>query len=232
MLLDCGSRTALRLLEKNLTLADIDYVIITHPHPDHIGDLVPSILSMYLTANRFPEKKRPTLLPLHGYPGFKKDFQTLCDIMFPDWLAADVVSLAEHGNDDFAIGKLKISTRLVPHMEQYMQTFAIRFDDGNKSLTYSADTGKFPGLAKLAKDTDVALFEASFSTQAFKKYGSRYGHMTPQEAAQTAAEAHAKKLILTHFYEGLEPEENILKSARQYFDGPVVLANDGLEVEI
>ena len=57
------------------------------------------------------------------------------------------------------------------------------------------------------------------------------GHMTPAEAAVTAVEAGAGRLLLTHV-PAESGEERVLSDARAVFPGTVDVAHPGLRIEV
>jgi ribonuclease BN (tRNA processing enzyme) len=57
------------------------------------------------------------------------------------------------------------------------------------------------------------------------------GHLTPSLAGRIAAEAGAKKLLLTHFYPECESAD-IEAQCRKTYDGPLILARDLMVVDV
>jgi ribonuclease BN (tRNA processing enzyme) len=57
------------------------------------------------------------------------------------------------------------------------------------------------------------------------------GHLNPEQAGELAARCGSRLLILSHINPGPEPE-TLLASARKHFNGEVVVAEDGMEIEI
>ena len=57
------------------------------------------------------------------------------------------------------------------------------------------------------------------------------GHLTPGEAGRIAAQAGAKRLLLTHFYPECEGED-ILGQCRKAYSGEILLAEDLLRVTV
>ena len=57
------------------------------------------------------------------------------------------------------------------------------------------------------------------------------GHLSPSLAGKIAKEAGAKKMILTHFYPDAL-KSDIEGIARKYFNGEVLLAQDGMGISI
>jgi ribonuclease BN (tRNA processing enzyme) len=57
------------------------------------------------------------------------------------------------------------------------------------------------------------------------------GHLTPSLAGDIATRAGVKKLVLTHFYPECD-QANIEQECRKTYDGPLVLAEDLMRIEI
>ena len=74
---------------------------------------------------------------------------------------------------------------------------------------------------------DLALFECSSPTQDLS--GST--HLTSRGAGKIAQEAGVKKLVLTHHYDIKSPKQ-ILKEAKEYFSGEIVMAEDLMRIKI
>ncbi|PRY84099.1 ribonuclease Z [Alkalibacterium olivapovliticus] len=64
-------------------------------------------------------------------------------------------------------------------------------------LTILGDTLKSQASVELANDTDVLVHESTFTSDD-QKLATSYNHSTNVDAAMTAKEANAKKLLLTH----------------------------------
>jgi ribonuclease Z len=110
-----------------------------------------------------------------------------------------------------------ISATPVVHGET--ETVALRLENRatGRSIIYSADTEPCAALARLARDADILIHEAT---------GEHPGHSSPAQAAAIAHEAGAKQLALIHY-----PVRGVsLQAWRQEaseFPGPVILARDG-----
>jgi ribonuclease BN (tRNA processing enzyme) len=117
----------------------------------------------------------------------------------------------------FDIGPFTVRTERVRHP---VEAYAIRVEHGGRSLTYSGDTGPAKELAELAARTDLFLCEAAFTAG---KENIPDLHLNGREAGETAREAQARRLVLTHIPPWTDPEAN-LTDARSAYDGPVDLA--------
>ncbi len=70
------------------------------------------------------------------------------------------------------------------------------------------------------------LLECSFPDD-----GKIQGHLTPSECGKIAAETECGRLVLTHFYPQVIGTD-IKSSVEKFYDGPVDLAYDGMEIQI
>ena len=68
------------MLEVGITYQDIDLLLYTHTHPDHIADLVP-----ILFACKYAEHPRQRELQCIGGPGFVEYFEKL-DTLYGSWI--------------------------------------------------------------------------------------------------------------------------------------------------
>ena len=73
LLMDCGSR-AVTELEKEISPLDLDAVIISHYHPDHVADL--GVLRHYFQL--YPKHLwEPKILPIYGHTEDEQEFAKL-----------------------------------------------------------------------------------------------------------------------------------------------------------
>ena len=86
-------------------------------------------------------------------------------------------------------------------------------------VAFSGDTRLCENITRLAKNADVLVHEATFGKED-ADLAYNYYHSTTEQAAKTAEEAGAKRLILTHIsarYQGEEALKQLLKEARDIF---------------
>jgi ribonuclease Z len=82
-------------------------------------------------------------------------------------------------------------------------------------LVVIGDTEATEGLSKHVEDADLLVVEATF-LQRDAAMASDYGHLTAAMAAELAASARVKYLVLTHI-SGRYPDEEILAEAKPIF---------------
>ncbi|MCY8855932.1 ribonuclease Z [Bacillus atrophaeus] len=100
-------------------------------------------------------------------------------------------------------------------------------------VAFSGDTRVCSNVKELAVDADVLVHEATFA-KGDDKLAHDYFHSTTEQAAKTAKEAGAKKLILTHIsarYQGEASLQMLLTEAEDIFANSMT-AFDFLEIDV
>ena len=208
------------MLEVGITYRDVDLLLYTHIHPDHVSDLV-----AILFACKYAELPREKDLLCIGGPGFKSYFEKLKKL-YGHWIEADFYKLTvrEISGETFLYRNLKLISRSMAHISESVG-YRIQFKDG-KSMAVSGDTDYCQNIVDLAFEVDVLALECSFPDG--KKVA---GHLTPSLTGQIASESHCKRLLLTHLYPVCDQFDN-LNQCRQVYQGEVILGEDLMRIEI
>ncbi|MCX8153469.1 MAG: ribonuclease Z [Candidatus Bathyarchaeota archaeon] len=99
-----------------------------------------------------------------------------------------------------------------------------------RKIIYTGDTRPFGGFAEFAANADLIIHESTFDDTLSDK-ADLDGHSTPRQAAQQAAAAKAKKLVLTHISARYADPSVLLEQARKIFSD-VLVAEDFMELEL
>jgi ribonuclease Z len=99
-----------------------------------------------------------------------------------------------------------------------------------RKIVYSGDTKPFEGFARFAAGADLVIHEATLD-DALAEKAAEDGHSTPSQAAEAAAEAKAKKLVLTHISARYADARVLLEQAQKIFKNTVV-AEDFMRLEL
>ena len=85
------------------------------------------------------------------------------------------------------------------------------------SVVYATDTSPCAALPGFARNTDLLICDATYACDDYLDRAALYGHSTFPQCGKLAAQAHAKRLWLTHFGGGLTDPEAELHYAQDFF---------------
>ncbi|MFI6628218.1 ribonuclease Z [Nonomuraea fuscirosea] len=102
-----------------------------------------------------------------------------------------------------------------------------------QSVAFIMDTRLCDAVFELAYGVDLLVIESTFLS-AESALAKEYGHLTAFEAGVVAADAGARRLVLTHFSEryGFDDEPRFVAEVRRNFDGEVVTARDLMRIPV
>ena len=212
VMVDCGDNPVAKLAAAGSHINQVNDLILTHFHADHMGSLPLLIMDMWL-------EKRESPLTIHGLEITLSKARSLLEVFnWQDWKGMFPVNfnvIPDAGHEGFILDEdLAISTLMVQHL---VPTIGLRIEIMEKKvIAYSCDTEPCENVLKLASQADVLLQEAA---------GEGKGHTSPAQAGWLATRAGVKKLVLIH-YDSRIDEERLLADARSEFTGEVVLAKD------
>lgn len=218
--LDAGTGTFANL-QRHMDFFDLDKIVLTHLHLDHVLDLYP----LYYALRYSPGSRGPQGIGVLAPAGAEDHLRRLLndngDCDFGGYLKFSPI---EDGSDA-SVGDLRFTFAKTVHP---VVTLATRVSLDGKSLVITSDTAPSDQVVSLAKDVDVLIAEASLQevNESLKSV-----HMTAEEAGKMAAAAGAKQLILTHLTPGLDPDVSIAQ-ARQHYEGRIQVAHDNLKIEV
>jgi ribonuclease BN (tRNA processing enzyme) len=216
LLIDAGYATMPRLLER-VAASELDAVFISHGHPDHCADLNP-----LLRARAMGDAPAPPL-PVYALPGALDAVLALDE---PDMLA-DAFTLCElTPGSRLDIGPFGAETCLLPH---WVPNAGLRLSAAGTVLAYTGDSGPDPAIARLARDADLLLAEATYPGAVPSR--SRGFLSSAAQAGTCAAQAGAAGLALTHLWPGSRRDVALAAAAAEY-DGPVTVAASGLSFDL
>jgi ribonuclease Z len=99
-----------------------------------------------------------------------------------------------------------------------------------KAVAYCTDTRPCAGSVELARDADLLIHEATYTSELAEE-AREYGHSTAGQAARIAREAGARALLLTHYSTRYSDIRPLAEEARAIFP-QTTLAEDLLELEV
>lgn len=233
LLLDCGNGVFSKL-RSHRDYVDVDAVLISHLHADHCLDLVPFSYALTYAPRQqpvpvagWPGTSNPARPALFAPVGAAETFRHIVRCWGSEDLIERAFALQEYAlGDELEVGPLRIRFCEVPH---YTRTFAVELSGpAGGRFTYSADCSPNEELVQFAHQTDLLLIEATLPRP--ERTGER-GHLTPAEAGEHGRRAAAKRVVITHFSDELDPEWARAQAA-EAFAGPIELAYEGATYKV
>lgn len=213
ILIDCGSGV-LSQLQKHLALDEIDAVVLSHYHADHMADLycLQYASRVSMTLGR---RKKPLVVYGHAEDDH---FAGLSYLEYCVGRAIDTDTPLHLGENAFSFWR---NNHPAP-------CYSMRIEKRGRVLTYIADTEWTETLIDAARDADLLICESSL----YNEYkGVVPGHLTAGEAGRIARDANVGKLVLSHLPH-FGNHLDLVKQAAEVFDGPVELAQTGQNLAI
>jgi ribonuclease BN (tRNA processing enzyme) len=220
LLVDSGPGAFRKMLEVGITYQDIDLLLYTHTHPDHVSDLV-----HILFACKYADLPREKELLCIGGPGFKSYFEKLKNLYGP-WIEPQSyrLTIKEISKEPLFYRDLRILSKPMAHISESVG-YRIEFKD-ERSIAISGDTDYCQNIIDLGSEVDLLVLECSYPDG--KKVE---GHLTPSLAGRIALESDCKKLLLTHLYPVCD-QFDIVGQCKEIFQAQIVLGEDLMRIKI
>ncbi len=190
LLIDCGNGV-LSNLQRLIRLEELDAVVLTHLHADHMSDMMVLKYAWQIKKGRGGIGR---LLPVFAPPEPAEEFGRL-DVK-------DVFDLSPvSGELALDIGGIRITFRQMTHP---VMDFAVSLEAGGRRLVFSGDTSWDENMIEFAAEADLLMLDSGLLA-AEKAGKASVPHLTAEECGIIAARAGVRKLLLTHFW----PEHDV-----------------------
>jgi ribonuclease Z len=234
-----------RLLAAGTPGRDLDALLLTHLHSDHLVDLYQLIVSSWHQG-----RDRP--LPVYGPPGTRRYVEGLMALWEPELsqrvaherrpsTAALEVAVTEiAAGQVLAFGGLSVRVVEVDH-KPVRHAYGFVFEAGGKKLVLSGDTRRCAALIDAAQGADLLVHEVFIHREMPVVEGVRSAetvakvagyHTLSDEVGKIATEAGVKALALTHFVPPAADRAALLAEVAADYAGPLVLAEDLLRIDL
>lgn len=184
ILIDCGNGV-LSNLQKYIHFEELDAIIITHLHSDHVSDMMVLKYAVQIKQKRGQLDKN---LTVYAPPEPAEEYGRL-DVKD----AFDLKPVTEDLVLNFESIRIAFKQMIHPYMD-----FAVSFESWGRRFVFSGDTSWTESIIDFAHNTDLLMLDAGLS--ASDKTGNAAAHLTAEECGIIAGRAGAKKLLLTHFW--------------------------------
>ena len=190
-LVDIGPGVVAQLLVRHHP-DELDAVVVSHMHADHMLDLV-TLRYVYPWRAQPRDRRLRVVMP----PGSADQLLDLARGVGNARHFEDSFRLSEHdGSRPLTFGGLTMTPVETVH---FIPCWGFRMEADGRRLSYTADTAPCGGLEDLAHDTDLLLSEATLrSLDEDAQPPEGRGHLLPAEAGEVARRAGSRRLMLTH----------------------------------
>jgi ribonuclease Z len=239
LLVDCGSGVTQRLLAAGVPGRDLDAVLLSHLHSDHIVDLFQLVISSWHQGRDRPQR-------VFGPPGTRTYVEGLMALWRPELeqrvaherrpstaaLEVEVTEVAP--GEILTFGGLEVTVIEVDH-RPVRHAYGFLFEAAGWRLALSGDTRRCPALIAAARGADLLVHEVFVHRELPVIEGVRSAetvanvaayHTLSGEVGKIAAEAGVGALALTHFVPPACDRRALLAEVAADFPGPVILGED------
>lgn len=222
ILVDCGGNAIAALQRAGRSPTNVQCLMITHAHPDHVTGFPLLIQQLWLSGRRTPFPVYGPASALHVARHLLACFDTSgWEGLFPiNWHPIPPVPFTPvtEGN-----GWQLLATP----GEHSQPVIGLRWemDEHGMSLTYSSDTAPTPQMVEFARGTDLLVHEAT---------GAYPGHSSLEEALMVARDANVRTLCLVHLPRHERDIANEIRRVQKRLgtDIEVLIGRDGLVIPI
>ena len=187
-LIECGGSPLYKLARLGVARDEIEAVILTHGHADHIYGLPMLVQGLWLGGRQAP-------LVIYAPDQALEQARRLLEI----FTLAEREGLFEirwkriplRENQPVAsLHGIEVTASPVIHGAQDAVALRLENPGSGRAIAYSSDTEPTAALARLAAGAYLLIHEAA---------GDMAGHSSPAQAAEIAREAGVERLLLTHY---------------------------------
>lgn len=250
MVLDCGLGVTKGLIDQGIQLRNLSLIFISHLHSDHYLELGPLIHTAWTAGLK-------TKVDIYGpagiddyWVGFLASMKADIDLRIEDEGRPDLRDLVEiqvidagHVMEREGVSVSAIRTEHPPLID----TFALSFKTSQTHVVFSGDTARLEALEGFARGADLLIHEAMLES-ALPALMARIGngseklmehllrsHTFAHDAAITAANAGAKRLVLSHLIPSDDPDYGLKdweEACAGHYEGELIVGQDGIKIDL
>jgi len=241
VLVDCGRGVTQRVMEAGLDLAELDAVLLTHHHSDHVSDLATLMITRWVDGAAAPTlviaPRGPSARYARGcldgfedqafYSQANADSPPRPSIAVNEFVATDDPGVVLEST------RWRVTSALVDH-SPIEAAVGYRIEVGGRVVAVSGDTARCVGVERLAAGADVLIHEALRSDRvspALLEWNA-----SARSVGELGRDLDLPWLVLTHLLPAPRragDEQGFVDEARATgYDGELTVARDLLRLTL
>lgn len=210
LVFDFGRGIGEKLAGRGLKSDDVEHIVLSHFHPDHVSDLIP-FLHAASWSRADPRSKD---LHIYGPRGVEVQVMRILSLFGPDELTRPHFKVVVHEvrEEKFTIEEYSFQFCDLPPANNH----GLKFSSRGVTYALTGDSYYHQQEIDFLTGVDVAVFDA--------------GHITPEEIVSLAVGTQASRMYCSHLYQPLEIDELNSRARTKGFSGELLLAHDGLKI--
>lgn len=204
VLIDFGGGAFLRFGQAKAQIEDLELILLTHLHIDHVASL-PALMKAGYFSDRTQDLKILGPAENDYFPGLdeylrlqfseKGAYRYMSDILSKQSDSFSLIPYEIGAEKVFDFKRFKVTA--VPVHHGIVPALAYRVEIDNRVIIFSGDTtAEGKALESLAIDADILIAHHAIPQEA--SCAAKRLHMTPQRIAEVASAAKPKILLLSH----------------------------------
>lgn len=206
ILFDCGHGVVQRLLEAGVQHNQLEHVVLSHFHPDHVSDLVP-LLQAGAWSRQNP---RSTDIHMYGPPGLRRIVDGLLNVFGENGLRQPTYEIVVHEitQEQFTIGPHRFDFVSLPPAGNH----GLRFTCNDKQYAITGDSNFHEQEIAFLRDVQVAIIDS--------------GHIEDSEIVALAVSSQAHIIVCSHLYRAIDARRLQAQAASRGYRGTIVVGRD------
>ena len=206
VLFDCGHGIVQRLLEVGVQHNELNYVVVSHFHPDHVSDLIP-----FLHAGAWSRRNpRTTDLHIYGPTGIQKLIDGYMNIFGASSLRQPSYEIFVHEviGEQLSIGRYDFDFISLPPAGNH----GLRFTWQGRQYAITGDSNFHDEEIAFLRDVELAIIDS--------------GHIEDAEIVELAAASQAKTIVCSHLYREIDAQHLQRLAEKAGYEGTIIVGRD------